>query len=103
MIEKRAKTLDGGDDSFNTFFSETSAGLRAVFVELEPTVVDEKPKTWDEASSPAQNYVVRKREPIIAASSSSYDSVSSLFTLITRPSTILTTKPGHRAVFLQQR
>ena len=32
------------DDSFNTFFSETSAGKhvpRAVFVDLEPTVIDE--------------------------------------------------------------
>ncbi|KAF2880685.1 hypothetical protein ILUMI_25487, partial [Ignelater luminosus] len=34
----------GGDDSFNTFFSETGAGKhvpRAVMVDLEPTVVDE--------------------------------------------------------------
>ena len=34
----------GGDDSFNTFFSKTEAGKhvpRAVFVDLEPTVVDE--------------------------------------------------------------
>ncbi|VDQ00871.1 unnamed protein product, partial [Trichobilharzia regenti] len=37
------KTI-GGDDSFNTFFSETGAGKRvprAVFVDLEPTVVGE--------------------------------------------------------------
>ena len=36
------KTLGGGDDSFNTFFSETGAGKhvpRAVFVDLEPSVV----------------------------------------------------------------
>jgi hypothetical protein len=36
------KTLCGGDDSFNTFFCETGAGKhvpRAVFVDLEPTVV----------------------------------------------------------------
>jgi tubulin alpha len=37
------KTLLGGnDESFNTFFSETAAGKhvpRAVFVDLEPTVV----------------------------------------------------------------
>lgn len=39
---------DGGagsvDDSFSTFFSETSSGKhvpRAVFVDLEPTVIDE--------------------------------------------------------------
>ncbi|RKP11827.1 Tubulin/FtsZ, GTPase domain-containing protein, partial [Piptocephalis cylindrospora] len=33
-----------GDDSFSTFFSETGAGKhvpRTVFVDLEPTVVDE--------------------------------------------------------------
>nr|CAD7260366.1 unnamed protein product [Timema shepardi] len=36
------KTMGGGDDSFNTFFSETGAGKhvpRAVFIDLEPTVV----------------------------------------------------------------
>ena len=36
------KTIGGGDDSFNTFFSETGAGKhvpRAVFVDLEPTVI----------------------------------------------------------------
>ena len=41
------KTIGGGDDSFNTFFSETGAGKhvpRAVFVDLEPTVVG-KPRT----------------------------------------------------------
>ena len=33
------KTVGGGDDSFNTFFSETGAGKhvpRCVFVDLEP-------------------------------------------------------------------
>nr|XP_005906298.1 PREDICTED: LOW QUALITY PROTEIN: tubulin alpha-1 chain-like [Bos mutus] len=38
------KTIGGGDDSFNTFFSEMGAGKhvpRAVFVDLEPTVIDE--------------------------------------------------------------
>ena len=38
------KTIGGGDDSFNTFFSETGAGKhvpRAIFVDLEPTVVGE--------------------------------------------------------------
>lgn len=38
------KTIGGGDDSFNTFFSETGSGKhvpRAVFVDLEPSVVDE--------------------------------------------------------------
>jgi tubulin alpha len=39
------KTIGGGDDSFNTFFSETGAGKhvpRAVFVDLEPTVIGNK-------------------------------------------------------------
>jgi tubulin alpha len=38
------KTIGGGDDAFNTFFSETGAGKyvpRCVFVDLEPTVIDE--------------------------------------------------------------
>ena len=39
------KTIGGGDDSFNTFFNETGAGKhvpRAVFVDLEPSVIGEK-------------------------------------------------------------
>jgi len=35
----------GGDDSFNTFFAETGAGKhvpRAVFIDLEPTVIGKK-------------------------------------------------------------
>ena len=43
-------TVGVSDDSFNTFFSETGAGKhvpRAVFVDLEPTVVDEvRTKTY---------------------------------------------------------
>jgi len=38
------KSLGKADDSFNTFFSETSSGKhvpRAVYVDLEPTVCDE--------------------------------------------------------------
>jgi len=38
------KTIGGGDDAFNTFFSETGAGKhvpRCVFLDLEPTVIDE--------------------------------------------------------------
>ncbi len=38
------KTISDGDDSFNTFLSETGAGKhvpRAVLVDLEPTVCDE--------------------------------------------------------------
>ena len=38
------KTIGGGDDAFNNFFSETGAGKhvpRCVFLDLEPTVIDE--------------------------------------------------------------
>jgi tubulin alpha len=38
------KTVDGGDDAFNTFFSETEAGKhvpRAIYLDLEPSVIDE--------------------------------------------------------------
>jgi tubulin alpha len=38
------KSIGGGDDAFNTFFSETGAGKhvpRCVFLDLEPTVIDE--------------------------------------------------------------
>ena len=37
-------TIGGGDDSFNTFFSETGSGKhvpRAVFIDLEPGVIGE--------------------------------------------------------------
>lgn len=43
------ETLGGEDDSFNTFFSETNAGKhvpRAVFVDLEPTVIGKKRKIF---------------------------------------------------------
>lgn len=36
------KTIGYGDDSFNTFFSETGTGKhvpRALFVDLEPSVI----------------------------------------------------------------
>merc|ERR1711959_837701 len=38
------KTIGGGDDSLNTFFSETGAGKhvpRTIYLDLEPTVIDE--------------------------------------------------------------
>lgn len=39
-----SKEGPGSEDAFNTFFSETGAGKhvpRAVFLDLEPTVIDE--------------------------------------------------------------
>ncbi|KAE8676157.1 Tubulin alpha chain [Hibiscus syriacus] len=38
------KTVGGGDDAFNTFFNKTGVGKhvpRAIFVDLEPTIIDE--------------------------------------------------------------
>ena len=38
------KTIGASDDAFNTFFSETGAGKhvpRCIFLDLEPTVIDE--------------------------------------------------------------
>merc|ERR1712107_553747 len=52
------KTVGGGDDSFNTFFAETGTGKhvpRAVFVDLEPTVVDEvRTGTYRQLFHPSQ-------------------------------------------------
>ena len=52
------KTIGGGDDAFNTFFSETGAGKhvpRAVFLDLEPTVVDEvRTGTYSQLFHPEQ-------------------------------------------------
>jgi tubulin alpha len=41
------KSIGIQDDSFNTFFSETGSGHhvpRAIFIDLEPTVIGEKTK-----------------------------------------------------------
>merc|ERR1712100_57689 len=52
------KTIGGGDDAFNTLFSETGAGKyvpRTVFVDLEPTVIDEvRTGTYRQLSHPEQ-------------------------------------------------
>ena len=52
------KTIGGGDDAFNTFFSETGAGKhvpRAVFLDLEPTVIDEvRTSTYRQLFHPEQ-------------------------------------------------
>ena len=54
------KTIGGGDDAFNTFFSETGAGKhvpRAVLVDLEPTVCDEvRTGTYRQLYHPEQVY-----------------------------------------------
>ena len=55
------KTVGGGDDSFNTFFSETGAGKhvpRAVFVDLEPSVIDEVRKEFIYFYSLKINFII---------------------------------------------
>ena len=53
-----AENKKNGDDSFSTFFSETGTGKhvpRAVFVDLEPTVIDEiKTGTYAKLFHPEQ-------------------------------------------------
>ncbi|PFX20480.1 tubulin alpha-1A chain-like isoform X1 [Stylophora pistillata] len=52
------QTIGGGDDSFNSFFSETGSGNhvpRAIFIDLEPTVVDEiRTGTYRQLFNPEQ-------------------------------------------------
>jgi len=51
-------TIDKADESFNTFFSETGTGKhvpRALFVDLEPTVIDEvRTGTYRQLFNPSQ-------------------------------------------------
>ncbi|KAK6136949.1 hypothetical protein DH2020_029310 [Rehmannia glutinosa] len=61
------KTVGGGDDAFNTFFSETGSGKhvpRAVFVDLEPTVIDEvRTGTYRQLFHLSSSSVARKMLP----------------------------------------
>ena len=56
----------GGDDSFTTFFAETGSGKhvpRAVFIDLEPTVIDEvRTGTYRHLSHPEQ-LITGKEDP----------------------------------------
>jgi hypothetical protein len=56
------KTTGGGDDAFNTFFSETRAGKHvphAIFLDLEPTVIN---KARTETHNSATNKIGCMRE-----------------------------------------
>lgn len=58
------KSVGVADDGFNTFFSETGAGKhvpRAVFVDLEPTVIDEvRTGAYRQLFHPEQLFLERK-------------------------------------------
>ncbi|KAB2635860.1 hypothetical protein D8674_026394 [Pyrus ussuriensis x Pyrus communis] len=61
------KTVGRGDDTFNTFFSETGAGKHiplSIFVDLEPTVIDE---VWNnnycQLSTLSSSFPARKAPP----------------------------------------
>ena len=56
-------TMGSEDDSFNTFFSETNAGKhvpRAVFVDLEPTVIGKFITCYNSKMSKVTVHVRRK-------------------------------------------
>jgi hypothetical protein len=61
------KTIGGGDDAFNTFFSETGAGKhvpRAVFLDLEPTVLmKSEPELTDNSSILSNLFPEKKMLP----------------------------------------
>merc|ERR1712227_806526 len=78
----------GGNRAFNDFLEEhddynpswsieEKYNSKSAALFRDKVTTESRGETWDEASSPAQNYVVVKREPIKA--SSNYDSVSSTF------------------------
>ena len=89
------KTIGGGDDSFNTFFSETGSGKhvpRVVFLDLEPTVIDEvRTGTYRQLFHPEQlisgrrghcfrvksiqEYICLLHTCIVEASASKYDNM----------------------------
>ncbi|TQE05319.1 hypothetical protein C1H46_009094 [Malus baccata] len=61
------KNVGRGDDTFNTFFSETGAGKhipRSIFVDLEPTVIVEFwNNTYCQLSTLSSSFPARKAPP----------------------------------------
>merc|ERR1712224_1176799 len=91
------KTIGGGDDAFNTFFSETGAGKhvpRCVFVDLEPTVVDEiRTGTYRQLFHPEQlisgKEDPRTTSPVATTRSGRRSSTSSSTVSVSSPTTAL--------------
>ena len=81
------KSINGGDDAFNTFFSETGTEKhvpRCVFLALKPTVVDEfRTGTYRQHSTQNISSPVRKMRPTTMP----VDSAPSERKLSTSPST----------------
>merc|ERR1712100_835534 len=107
------KSIGGGDDAFNTFFSETGAGKhvpRAVFLDLEPTVIDEvRTGTYrqlfhpeqlisgkeDAANNFARGHYTIGKEIVISASTESVSSpISALVSRASSSSTPLVVVPA---------
>ena len=64
MMPTADASIGQADDSFNTFFSETGTGKhvpRAVFVDLEPSVIDE---VWQSVNTMINNVFWRKLQNI---------------------------------------
>lgn len=61
LICDKPNMVDNGDESYNTFFSETSAGKhvpRAIYVDLEPSVVGMFFFAYSHQMTQIQSYIV---------------------------------------------
>merc|ERR1711981_621539 len=91
------KTIGGGDDAFNTFFSETGAGKhvpRAVFLDLEPTVIDEvRTGTYRQLFHPEVTTPLVKKSLIFASTESENLLINAQVSKVSSSSTPLVVVP----------
>ena len=96
------KTIGGGDDAFNTFFSETGAGKhvpRAVFMDLEPTVVDEiRSRAYRQLFHPAQ-MIIGKEDSTINYSREQYTIGKVIVALVLDRTRKMYWTPGRLGIF----
>jgi tubulin alpha len=87
------KTIGGGDDAFNTFFSETGAGKhvpRAVFLDLEPTVIDEvRTGTYRQLFHPEQLISGKKMLPTTSPEDTTLSEKKLLISALTESENLL--------------